>query len=422
LKSGSFTDVQIKSLFTTLTSDNSTFVEEPLAVAGNQNPPLSEDMQTIFGESIGAFQQTHGSEYTSVYVNNNKDKIENAVNSVFSQKSSPAANETPSMVELQKQFAKDRIAKYERMLNSSGDKSTIMQELNNMVNNLPDSIRDWANANIIQSQNLAVNQQNYIQIYIDFWTKVLAELNGEATRPSAPSTPAAAAATGTIQLQPHTDVAPVAPKPDCADLQNQLTEANAQITALQAQHNSELETLKQKDAEIKRLTAALAQAQSAVQSTTTPPVNQTEEIEALKTANQKLTQDLAGKTKNIDDLTKQLKACQDKPAPECPEPTETTEIKSPSGDNVALSEGMVYIYQETRALKTGGHSKRLVKLEGDKLSIQNEDKTWSDFNQKLYDDMYTGGEEKLDNAPVKVNPDNIIETLQRIAPKPEKPP
>jgi hypothetical protein len=36
--------------------------------------------------------------------------------------------------------------------------------------------------------------------------------------------------------------------------------------------------------------------------------------------------------------------------------------------------------------------------------------------------MYTGGEEKLDNAPVKVDPDKIIETLQRIAPKPEKPP
>jgi uncharacterized coiled-coil protein SlyX/DNA-binding transcriptional MerR regulator len=143
------------------------------------------------------------------------------------------------------------------------------------------------------------------------------------------------------------------------------------------------------------------------------------EIDKLNAEIARLQKELADKQTTIDDLTKQLKACEGKPAPECPE---TTEIKSPSGDNVALSEGMVYIYQETRALKTGGHSKRLVKLEGGKLSIQNEDKTWSDFNQKLYDDMYTGGEEKLDNAPVKVDPDKIIETLQRIAPKPEKPP
>jgi hypothetical protein len=434
-------------------------------LVSNDNIKNNKRKQTL-ATLVADFVKTNESSYDDDYVKTNLIKIKNLVDKLAN-----TSQAQPSIIDSgirgnNKNDNKDlKIQFAEQMLKNRFGKQSETNQLARIqfeqdVDKIKSSepfkytINDWINivSNQLDDENSKIQTpDDRLSNSIEFWKNVLSQLTG-----------AASPAANNAADKPNIDQLPVVPsaKSDCEAEKKMSDELRNQIMRLQqllAEKQNEFETIKvqlnaannaiaERDNKIKALTDNVARLkpfedirpenQGLTDTTKIEGLlaqietkqNRIIELEAeLSKLKNKLATSVVSPVPDpiiatLQDKLAELQAKLEQALSECPKPTETTEIKSPSGDNVALSEGMVYIYQETRALKTGGHSKRLVKLEGDKLSIQNEDKTWSDFNQKLYDDMYTGGEEKLDNAPVKVNPDKIIETLQRIAPKPEKPP
>lgn len=219
-----------------------------------------------------------------------------------------------------------------------------------------------------------------------------------------------------------------------ANLNQQLAEANLELNALKTT------TIPGLEKQITDLTSRNAQLQTdldnARKTPKPPPAVDTAQIDALKkerdeakaelsklktqlssaSADKNTIADLQAKLteseKKVLDLEQALSDCTNKPAP-------TTEIKSPSGSNIALAEGMVYIFQETRPLKIGGNSAtRRIKLEKDELFVEDENNTFKKFDQQFYKDMYTGGEDDEEDAlPPKINEKLIIEAVKNIIPK-----
>jgi hypothetical protein len=110
--------------------------------------------------------------------------------------------------------------------------------------------------------------------------------------------------------------------------------------------------------------------------------------------------------------------------------SQPTTINSQTGRKLVIAEGMVYelettpqkggetayFFKETRPLKTGDFKTRLVKFENNNLFIENEDKTWAKFDQQLYNDLYTGEEDTVDN-PHQTNLTKIVEAISNLVPK-----
>lgn len=212
-----------------------------------------------------------------------------------------------------------------------------------------------------------------------------------------------------------------------AQLELELDEAKAAVPTTPAvvDQSAEIKTLtaardaaiKERDAaklEITRLTTELAAAKTELsklqsQISTSTDKQTIADLQAqLKASEDKV----LGLTQDITDLQEALKECTNKPAP-------TTEIKSPSGSNIALTEGMVYIFQETRPLKIGGNSAtRRIKLEKDELFVEDENNTFQKFDQQFYKDMYVGGEDDEEDAPPsQIDEKRIIEAVKNIIPK-----
>ena len=113
----------------------------------------------------------------------------------------------------------------------------------------------------------------------------------------------------------------------------------------------------------------------------------------------------------ITELQEALSECTNKSAP-------TTEIKSQSGTNIALNQGMAYIFQETRPLKSGGGSAiRDIKLQGENLFVEDDNHIFQKFDQKFYKDMYVGGEDENVETPHEIDPRQIIEAVKNLIPK-----
>lgn len=117
-----------------------------------------------------------------------------------------------------------------------------------------------------------------------------------------------------------------------------------------------------------------------------------------------------GLNKKITELDQALSECTNKPST-------TTEIKSQSGTNLALNQGMVYIFQETRPLKGGDSATRRIKLQGENLFVEDENHVFQKFDQKFYKDMYVGGEDENVETPHEINDKQIIEAVRNLIPK-----